>query len=115
MLPELDVVRLRHMLEAASEALEFARNRRRDDLDKDKMLGRAIVRDIEIVGEAASKVTTGTRISLDSIPWSSIVAMRNRLVHGYFDVDNDRVWDTITDDLPPLIAALEQALKSAGA
>jgi uncharacterized protein with HEPN domain len=108
MLPEADAIRLRHMLAAAEEAMEFAQGRSREDLDTDRMLSRAVVRDIEIVGEAASQVTAETRKGLPTLPWPSIVGMRHRLVHGYFDIDLDRVWDTLIDDLPPLISELRR-------
>jgi len=102
-----DLIRMRHMLDAAQEALFFALNKTRKDLDVDRMLTLSLVKSIEIIGEAAARVTTETRNLYPEIPWSSIVAMRNRLIHAYFDIDCDRVWDTITDDLPPLIATLE--------
>jgi len=108
-----DTVRLRHMLDAAREALAFAQGRSRADLDKDRMLVLALVKSIEIVGEAASKVSPETRLAVPGLPWSSIVGMRNRLIHAYFDIDLDRVWDTITDDLPPLITELERSLRDA--
>jgi uncharacterized protein with HEPN domain len=112
MLPELDVVRLRHMLDAASEAMQFVEGRARGDLDSDKMLNRAVIRDIEIIGEAAGRVSGGTQAQLGSIPWPGIIGMRNRLIHGYFDVDTDRLWDTLTDDLPALAAELRRILRS---
>ena len=103
------------MLEAAQEALAFARGRARADLDSDRMLVLAILKSIEIVGEAATKVTDETRALYPAIPWGSIVAMRNRLIHAYFHIDLDRVWDTITDDLPPLARELARILdKHAG-
>ena len=71
------------------------------------MLLLALVKCIEIIGEAASRVTRETRDALSGIPWQDIVGMRNRLIHAYFDVDHDRVWDTIQQDLPPLVAALK--------
>ena len=105
-----DIVRLRHMLEAAKEAISFAENKTRRDLHSDRMLALSIIKSIEIIGEAASTVTKDFRDIHNEIPWANIVGMRNRLIHVYFDIDLDRVWDTITDDLPPLIAALEQAI-----
>jgi uncharacterized protein with HEPN domain len=66
---------------------------------------------IEIIGEAASKVSKETREQFSEIPWAVIVAMRNRLIHVYYDIDLDRVWDTIMDDLPPLAVALESILR----
>lgn len=105
-----DEIRLRHMMDAAKEAFTFSRNHARSDLDSDRMLVHSLVRCIEIIGEAASQVTKETQRQLPDIPWPSMVAMRNRLIHAYFDIDLDRVWDTVIDDLPPLIAALDLLL-----
>ena len=105
-----DLIRIRHMLDAAKEALSFAKNKTRGDFDSDRMLVLSIVKSIEIVGEAASKVTQETREMCAELPWANIIAMRNRLIHVYFDIDLDRVWDTVTDDLPPLIASLEKVI-----
>ena len=98
------------MLDGAKEAMAFAARRTRADLDHDRLLLLALVKSIEIIGEAASQVTEATRARIPTIPWPAIVAMRHRLVHAYFDVDPDRVWDTVADDLPPLIAALDEVL-----
>jgi uncharacterized protein with HEPN domain len=108
-----DRIRLIHMLEAVREARGFADGRGRVDLDNDKMLLRALVKDIEIIGEAASKVTDETRTATPSIPWTIIVATRNRLIHAYFDLDLDRLWETVVVDLPSLEASLVDALGSA--
>ena len=105
-----DLVRVRHMLDAAKEALSFAKDKSRGDLDSDRMLVLSIVKSIEIMGEAASKVTQETRETYTELPWANIIAMRNRLIHVYFDIDLDRVWDTVIDDLPPLIASLEKVM-----
>jgi uncharacterized protein with HEPN domain len=109
-MPKDDRIRLQHMLDAAKEALSFAKNKSRNDLYADRMLALSIVKSIEIIGEAASTVSKEFREKRKGIPWASIIGMRNRLIHVYFDIDLDRVWDTITDDLPPLITALEKAL-----
>jgi uncharacterized protein with HEPN domain len=103
-----DEIRLRHMLEAAREAISFAQGRTRGDLETDRQLVLALVKDIEIVGEAASAVTESTRMELADIPWQRIVAMRNRLVHAYFSINLDIVWQTVQQDLPALIAQLER-------
>ena len=105
-----DLIRMHHMLDAAEEALSFARNKTRRDLDSDRMLVLSIVKSVEIIGEAASKVTQETRETYEELPWANIIAMRNRLIHVYFDIDLDRVWDTVTDDLPPLIGSLEKII-----
>jgi len=102
-----DEVRLRHMLDAAREALRFAAGRSRTDLDSDRMLVLSVVKSIEIIGEAASKVSEETQRKHPTMPWIDIVGMRNRLIHAYYDVDLDRVWDTLNADLPPLVSELE--------
>jgi uncharacterized protein with HEPN domain len=96
------------MLDAAREAVSFVAGRTRNDLDADRQLVLAVVKDIEIVGEAANTVTEATRADLPAIPWHEIVAMRNRLVHAYFSINLDIVWQTVQHDLPSLIAELER-------
>ena len=103
-----DEIRLRHMLDAAREAVSFARCRVRSDLDTDRQLVLSLVKDIEIVGEAASQVSESFRTQAPEIPWQSMVAMRNRLVHAYFSFNLDIVWQSAQRDLPTLITQLER-------
>lgn len=107
-----DEIRMLHMLDAAREAVAFARGRTRGDLDNDRQLVLALVKDVEVVGEAATQVTKPTRQHLPEIPWEQIVGMRNRLVHAYFDIDLDIVWKTVRGDLPELISLLESVIPS---
>lgn len=106
-----DEIRLRHMLDAARQALDFVRDETRGSLNKDRKLEFALVKAIEIVGEAASKVSTESRENLPQIPWPNIIGMRNRVIHAYFDINLDILWKTITEDLPPLVAELEKVLR----
>ena len=103
-----DPVRLRHMLDAAREAELFAQNKTRSDLDADRKLVLALVKDIEIIGEAAANVTDKCQENTPQIPWSNITGMRNRLVHAYFDINLDILWKTVIEDLPSLVDELEQ-------
>lgn len=105
-----DLIRLRHMLDSAREVRSFANGRQRPDLDRDRQLVLALVKAIEIVGEAAAGVSAETRARIPEIPWTDIVGMRNRLIHAYFDIDLDTVWDTATDDLPPLEVQLAKVI-----
>jgi uncharacterized protein with HEPN domain len=77
------------------------------------MLVLAVVKDIEIIGEAASRTSAATRAAHPDVPWAQIIVMRNRLIHAYFDVDLQVVWDTVTGDLPLLIAMLEPLVRGA--
>ena len=81
--------------------------RTRDDLDLDRQLVLALGKSIEIVGEAASRVTESSRQDLPQIPWDQIIGMRNRLVHAYFDINLDILWTTAQEDLSKLIDLLE--------
>ena len=105
-----DRIRLQHMLDAAHEALMSSSGHSRDDLASNRVLSLALVKDLEIIGEAAAHVTEATRTSLPEVPWRDVIAMRNRLIYGYFHIDIDRVWATLLVDLPPLVGALEAAL-----
>jgi len=102
--------RLRHMLDHASEAVAMVRGKTRPDLDTDRQLNLALVRLLEIIGEAASRIPESERSSVPSIPWAQIVSLRNRLIHGYDAVDFDILWQILTCDLPPLIEALEKII-----
>jgi len=113
-LPPEDRVRLIHMIEAAETACSFVSGKVRRDLASDRMLVFALVRAIEIVGEAASKISTQTRETAGDIPWSLIVSMRNRLIHAYFDVDREVVWKTATEELPQLLPRLRALLEKPG-
>jgi uncharacterized protein with HEPN domain len=72
----------------------------------------AVVRNLEIIGEAARAIPEVTRQALPSVPWHELMGMRNRLIHGYHAVDLDVVWDVVSNDLEPLLAAINNALES---
>jgi uncharacterized protein with HEPN domain len=101
---------LRQMLDYARKALTMAAGRQRKDLETDDMFQLALTRAIEVIGEAAGRVSESARNQHTEIPWRAIMGMRNRLIHGYDAVDLDLLWDTVTVDLPPLIEALKRAL-----
>ncbi len=107
-----DRIRIQHMRDAAREAIRSATGRTRGDLEKDYVWTLGLVKCVEIIGEAAAHVGDDTRKSNPEIPWLQIIAMRNRLVHAYFDIDVDEVWKAITEDLPPLVKELERILEA---
>ena len=107
-----DTVRLKHMLDACNEALSFTQNKSRESLADDKMLLLALVKSIEMIGEAASRLSEKSRGELSHIPWMNIINMRNRLIHAYFDINLDVVWNTVSEDLPPLATQLEKILST---
>jgi uncharacterized protein with HEPN domain len=109
-MPPNDRVRLHHMRDAARDAVTFGAGCTEASLLKDRVLTLALVKCIEIIGEAASRITPETRSVYVEIPWGDITGMRNRLIHVYFDIDFARVCDTLAVDLPPLITVLDRIL-----
>lgn len=109
-MPKSEWLRLRHMLEAAEEAVAFVAQRQREELETDRVLSLALVKLIEIIGEAASSIPSTTQQFYSQIPWQDIIGMRHRLVHGYDEIDLDVVWEVIQQDLPPLIEELKRII-----
>lgn len=105
---EPDRWRLRHMIEACETIGQFVDGRQRCDLDTDRMLSFALLRAIEIIGEAAARLSPAFRSAYPDIPWSALIGMRNRLVHAYFDVDADVLWTAVTVEVPVLLEALHR-------
>jgi uncharacterized protein with HEPN domain len=105
-----DQIRIRHMVDAAHKIIAFTHDETRASLDNDEKLALALIRLIEIIGEAASRLTDEFKDQHSSIPWAAIIGMRNRLIHAYFNVDLDRVWDTVQISVPTLLAQIEPLL-----
>ena len=105
MLPD-DIVRLWHMRDAARLVVSWTEGLDRAAFDQDEKLMHAVVRLIEIVGEAAKNVSDATRVANGAVRWRAIAGTRDRLAHGYFDVDLDIVWQIASNDLPDLLDEL---------
>lgn len=93
-------------MDAATTARQFVAGRERGDLGSDEMLRLALTTLVEIVGEAAKQVSEEARSEMPDVPWSAAAQTRDRLVHHYFDIDLDVLWQTVTEDLPALIDLL---------
>ena len=113
-MPPNDSLRIRHILDAAREAVALCRGRSRADLDSDRLLALGLTRLLEIIGEAARGVSPAFREKHPQFPWKEMAGMRDRLIHGYFDVNLDVVWQTVTKNLPPLIEKLERIFPCTG-
>ncbi len=107
-----DATRLKHMLDSALDAVEFLGDSTLDEFQKDKKLLNAIVRSLEIIGEAASNVTEDMQEKHPEIEWPVIIGMRNRIVHAYYDINSVIVWKTVKENLPPLIEKLRSILNN---
>ena len=105
---EGDWVRLRHMLDAGHEVMGFLQGRTRASLDTNQLLVRGLSMSIGIIGEAAAHVSTETQEAHPQIPWAQVIGMRNRVIHAYFDIKLDRLWQTAVESVPALISELEK-------
>lgn len=105
-----DLIRLRHMVDHAREAVSLLKGKTKTQLKRTRLLQLGLMRLVEVIGEAASRVPTDIRVTHPEIPWEDVVGMRHKLIHDYITVDLDILWDTVKDDLPPLIVALERIL-----
>ena len=102
--------RLQHMLDNAEEAISLIKGKTRTDLKHERMLELSLIRLVEVIGEAAAKISHDEYDKYSNIPWTQVVGMRNRLIHGYEEVDLDILWDTIEIDLPMLVKELKNIL-----
>jgi uncharacterized protein with HEPN domain len=102
------------MLDYSERATTYTQGRTRADLETDSMLTDAPARVLEIVGEAVAQTSPAFREAHPEIPWAKAVGMRNRLIHGYPDIDLGVLWSTVTEDIPPLIAQLRGILAGRG-
>lgn len=105
-----DLTRLNHMRDAAREILEFMREQSRDSLASNRMLQMAVIKELEIIGEAANNISAECQRKYSQLPWRQMIGMRNRLVHVYFGIDVDIIWQTVQDNLVPLIQQLDRII-----
>lgn len=98
------------MLEAAHTCMNFSGGKARIDFEKDQMLSFAVIRGLEIFGEAASRISSELQKANPHIPWRAIIGMRNRLIHVYFDLDYDILWEAISCEIPKIIPELAKLL-----
>ena len=113
-LPERDAAFLLDMLLAARDALSFADGVDEPAFRNSRLHQNAVIRALEVIGEAAGKVSAATQAAHPEIPWREITGMRHRLIHGYADVDLYHVWMVLRDDLAPLTATLERLVPREG-
>lgn len=110
---EHDLTRLRDMLDMAQRVQRLVAGKSRPMLEADDMLlGLAVIRGLEVIGEAASKVTSDLQTAYPQVPWKQMIGMRNYLIHAYMNVDLDIVWDSATQSIAELIPQLETILQN---
>jgi uncharacterized protein with HEPN domain len=109
-----DLSRLKHIPDACREALFFidhGNSGDRLDLSNNRMLALSLVKELEIIGEAANNLSKDCQNRYPNVPWREIISMRNRLIHAYFGIDYNIVWQTVTENLPTLLTTIEEIIK----
>ena len=109
-LPDEDIARLQEMLEAALVCRHFVDGRSRAELDNDLLLYFAVAKAVELIGEAAQRISGDSRTENPEIEWDEIVGMRHHLVHGFHQIVRDSLWMAAVQDVPVLIGRLQAAL-----
>ncbi len=102
-----DTALILDMLLACRKLARFTKDLNAESFQANDLVQSAVLREFQVLGEAARQLSDATKGDYPQIPWSVIAGMRNRLVHAYFDIRLDTVWNTIQQDIPPLTAALE--------
>jgi len=105
-----DMVSLRQMLDHIEEAAALAHGRIREDVESDRLLFLALLKLVEIVGEAATRISDQMQAARPEIPWREMIGTRNRLIHGYDAVDYGILWEIVSTDFPPLAEQIKALL-----
>ncbi|MBS3802789.1 MAG: DUF86 domain-containing protein [Candidatus Thermoplasmatota archaeon] len=109
---EADLIRLKHILDASVEIQSFIKDKTQEEFKQERKLHLSVVHLLEIIGEAGNQISEEVKEQYVDIPWKRIIGMRNRLIHGYFDIDLAIVWKTATEDIPPLIEEIKNMISS---
>jgi uncharacterized protein with HEPN domain len=102
---------IQDILEALGEVEDFTAGMQFEDFVEDKKTINAVVRSLEVIGEAAKKMPDSMREKYPEIPWKRMTGMRDKLIHEYFGIDLEIVWEVVTNELPPIKPLIQKVLE----
>ena len=102
---------LQDILDAVKDIENFVDDMSFEQFEKDRKTLNAVVRSIEVIGEASKKIPSSLRTKYETLPWKKMTGMRDKLIHAYFGVDTETLWKTVKDDIPPLKQLIQKMLK----
>ena len=103
-----DLVYVGHMLDTARKAMDLVKGKDRTDYNSEAAIRYALAHLLQVIGEAARRISQDFCKIHPEIPWKAIIGMRHKVVHDYMNVDEDVVWDTVQQELPPLMEKLSK-------
>jgi uncharacterized protein with HEPN domain len=103
---------LSNMLKVSREAMDLVQNKTREDLDRDKQLTLSLLKYLEMIGHSASRISRECQNGCEPVPWDQVIAMKQQVVHTYWEIDRDWIWEKMEKDLPALSKALEILLSA---
>ncbi len=102
---------LSHIIDSCKNILEFTKDINFETFTNKRLIQSAVIRELEIIGEATKNLSDDIKIHSKEIPWKKLAGMRDKLIHGYFTVDLKEVWNTISKDIAILKKGIEKILK----
>jgi uncharacterized protein with HEPN domain len=107
-----NLVYLKHIRDSINKIYLYTGNITLEVFFENSMIHDAVIRQFEIIGEATNNITNDFRLKYETVPWKNMIALRNKVIHGYFGVNLNIIWDAVKEELPPLKKSIDEIIKN---